>query len=93
VQVDYAQLRARSDAVAQAIADVRSTRNVMSRRRAEDGAERAAEGGRRRYKALKDREAEAFLKRRIRIRMEEGSRPRTGGRTPRRCSIGWFRAC
>lgn len=84
MQVDYAQLRARSDAVAQAIADVRSTRNVMSRRRAEDSAERAAEGGRRRYKALKDREAEAFLKRRIRIRIEEKSRPRTGGRTPRR---------
>lgn len=84
MQVDFVQLRARSDAVAQAIADVRSTRNVMSRRRAEDGAERAAEGGRRRYKALKDREAEAFLKRRIHIRMVEGSRPQTGGRTARR---------
>ncbi len=84
VQVDYAQLRARSDTVAQAIADVRSTRNVMSRRRAEDGAERAAEVGRRRYKALKDREAEALLKRRIHIRMAEGSRPKTGSRTARR---------
>lgn len=84
MQIDYAQLKAKSAEVAQAIADVRSTRNVMSRARAEAGAERVAEGGRRRRKALKDREAEAFLKRRIRIRMPEGSRPRTGGRTPRR---------
>lgn len=85
VTIDYAELKAGAGQVAQAFADVRSARNLISRRkRQEERDERAADGARRRRKAISDREADAFLKRRLWIKVPESDRPRTGSRTPRR---------
>lgn len=83
--IDYAVLKARSADVSAALADARSARNLSSRRkRADERDEQIAEGVRRRRKAITDQEADAFLKRRLRIRVADADRPRTGSRTPRR---------
>lgn len=83
--IDYAELKAGNRQVAQALADARSARHLTSRRKREEtSAERADEGARRRRKAMSDREAEAFLSRRLHIKMPEGDRPRTRSRTPRK---------
>ena len=83
--IEYAVLKARSADVSAALADARSARNLSSRRkRAAERDERIAEGVRRRRKAITDQEADAFLKRRPRIRVADADRPRTGSRTPRR---------
>lgn len=85
VTIDYAVLKARSADVSAALADARSAPNLSSRRkRAEERDEQIAEGVRRRRKSITDREADAALKRRLRIRVPEADRPRTGSRTPRR---------
>jgi len=85
VTINYAVLKARSADVSAALADARSARNLSSRRkRADERDEQIAEGVRRRRKAITDQEADAFLKRRLRIRVADADRPRTGSRTPRR---------
>lgn len=83
--IEFAVLKARSAEVSAALADARSARNLLSRRkRVEERDEQIAEGVRRRRKAITDREADAFLKLRLRVRVSDADRPRTGSRTPRR---------
>lgn len=83
--INYAELKAGARQVAQALADARSARHLTSRRKHQkERDERAAEGARRRRKAMTDREADAFINRRLRIKVPEADRPRTGSRTPRR---------
>ena len=73
VAIDYAELKAGNREAAQALADARSARHLTNRRKREEAsAERADEGARRRRKAMSDREAEAFLSRRLHIKMPEG---------------------
>ena len=80
MQVRYAQLRERAPAVAAAIADARSARNLRTRR--EKAAERADEievgRARRRRRQKEKEELLAQLSRRIRIRVPEEHRPRVG---------------
>lgn len=85
MQVDYAKLRSQVEQVRAELSAVRSTRNLQSRRRnAEAHEDRVAETGRRRHKARRDREADAFLKRRIRVKVAVPDRPRNRSKTPRR---------
>lgn len=83
--IDYAVLKVRSAEVSAALAAARSARNLASRREATDRSEeRVAEAARRRRKSMTDREAEAFLNRRLRIQVLKEDRPQTGARTPHR---------
>ncbi|NIJ22068.1 hypothetical protein FHS95_003779 [Sphingomonas naasensis] len=85
MDVGYAALKQPSTAVADAIAAVRSARNLASRRQAaERSAERAKVRDQRVKKRRDDREAEIALRRRIRVRVEKLDRPRNLSRTPRR---------
>lgn len=82
MQVSLGQLKQGAPVVSAAMSNVRSARNQMSRKRRGEGQERAEENVRRRSKRMKDREAEAFLRKKIRIRVAEADRPKTRNRTP-----------
>jgi hypothetical protein len=83
--VDYAEIKGGSGQIAQALADARSARHLISRRkRQEERDDRAAEGVRRRRKAVTEREADEFLRRRLRVHVSKTNRPRAGSATPRR---------
>lgn len=84
MQVSYGQVKGRSAAVAAAIADARSARNLASRRRAEDARdEREAAYHRRRRKRKSDQELEELLCRVVRIKVPKDERPRIGASTAR----------
>lgn len=85
MQLNYGQVRGHSAAVAAAIADARSARNLASRRRGEDAREeREAERHRRRRKRKSDRELDELLRRRVRVRVPREERPRIGTSTARK---------
>ncbi|NNM76509.1 MobA/MobL family protein [Sphingomonas sp. ID1715] len=78
-------LKEKSAELVAGIADARSARNLMTRRRREDAAdEREAERHRRRRKRKDDRELEQLLRRRARVRVPLDERPRIGVATARK---------
>lgn len=81
--VDYRSLSAGDPAIAATLAAARSARNLLSRQRREEAADGRDETARRRRKKLSDREADTALAHRVRVRVEENSRPRCAG-TPRK---------
>ncbi|MDO9362111.1 MAG: MobA/MobL family protein, partial [Sphingopyxis sp.] len=84
MQLSYGQVKERSAAVAAAIAAERSARNLASRRRAEDARdEREARQFRRRRKR-KEAEDLKIRRQRLRVRMPQEDRPKTGNSTARK---------
>ena len=85
MQVGYANLKQRSNAVAEVIASERSARNLASRRqRIAQADARAKARDQRDKKRRDDREADAARRKRIRVKVEQRDRPRYRGGTPRR---------
>ena len=84
MQLSYGQVKKRSAAVAAAMAAERSARNLASRRRAEDARdEREAKQFRRRRKR-KEAEDLKVRRQRLRVRMPQEERPKTGNSTARK---------
>lgn len=85
MQLSYVQVKERSAAVAAAMADARSARNLASRRRADDARdEREANHYRRRRKRKEAEELLERLRQKVRVRMPQEERPRIGTHTARK---------
>ncbi|WJY19678.1 hypothetical protein QQS45_05530 [Alteriqipengyuania flavescens] len=77
------QIRIGSPELRAAIAAARSAQNLKTRK-SNEREERIAESARRRRKRISDREAEAFMRRRVRVRAAPEDRYRGSNRTPRK---------
>lgn len=77
------QIRIGSPELRAAIAAARSAQNLKTRK-SNECEERIAESARRRRKRISDREAEAFMRRRVRVRAAPDDRYRGSNRTPRK---------
>ena len=77
------QIRTGSPKLRAAVAAARSAQNLKTRK-ANEREESIAESARRRRKRISDREAEAFMRRRVRVRAALEDRSRGSNRTPRK---------
>lgn len=81
MQLSMRQIRKGSPELRAATSAARSARNLKTRQ-ANEREERVAEGARRRRKRISDREAEAFLRRRVRVHIAAEDRSSGSNRTP-----------
>lgn len=84
MQLSYGQVKARSAAVAAAMAAERSARNLASRRRAEDTRDERESNQFRRRRKRKEAEDLKMRRQRLRVRMPQEERPKTGNSTARK---------
>lgn len=83
MQLSIRQIRIGSPELRAALAAARSAQNLKTRK-SNEREERVAESARRRRKRISDREAEAFMRRRVRVRAAPEDRYRGSNRTPRK---------
>lgn len=84
MRLSYGQVKERSAAVAAAMAAERSARNLASRRLAQDARDEREANKFRRRRKRKDAEDLTLLRQRLRVRMPQEERPRTGTSTARK---------